>query len=228
MPTEQDRNSRQLETMGRLSEAVAHDINNLLSGVLGYSELLLEENTADSLKPLITELMNSGKRMADLVRLLLVFRKSDYNPEKLNLNQLISSLKKYMQHIIGFSVTADISLQPELWLINSDPAFTKQIFLSIAAEAREHILPTGRFVIETRNISIPDHSTAVPVIDAGRYVRVAAGLPAAPTADLPAESGMIVADPGLANAVRRCGGYLFCAEQPSQGFRIQIYFPAMG
>jgi two-component system cell cycle sensor histidine kinase/response regulator CckA len=227
MLSEQMSNSRQLETMGRLSEMVAHDINNLLSGVLGYSELLLEENASTHLKPLIEELMNSGRRIAGLVRLLLVFRKSEYNPEKLDLNQSIWDLKKYIHHIIGSKIGFDVSLQPELWPVNSDPSYIKRLFLSIAAEAREMVSEDWRFTIETRNISVPDHTIPGLSIDSGRYVRITAGaLVQLRFPGLPSTGRTILRDSDLPAIVRQGGGYFLDTDQSGQGFAVQIYLPA--
>ena len=87
MPIDQElRHSRQLQMMGQLSEAVAHEMNNQLSGVLGYSELLLEESLADPLIPHVEEIMKAGKRLASLAHLLLIFREHEYRPEHFDIN----------------------------------------------------------------------------------------------------------------------------------------------
>jgi two-component system, cell cycle sensor histidine kinase and response regulator CckA len=227
MQSEQLRDSRKLQTMGRLSEAVAHDVNNLLSGILGYSELLLDENTADHLKPLIEEIAKSGKRIAALIRLLLVFRKSDYSPEKLDLNQLINNLEKYLHHIIGSQITFDVSLQPELWPVRSDPSYIKRLLLSIAADMQEIIPKDGQFAVETRNVTVPDHSMAAVPIDSGRYVRITAGTSVQISfPGLLSPGKTLLGNSEISGIVRLCGGQMFDVVQSGEDFALQIYLPA--
>jgi len=217
---------KHLETIGRLSESVAHDINNLLSGVLGYSELLLEETPADHLKPLIDEILKAGKRIASLTQLLLVFRKSDYKPEYLDLNEPITQLQKFIPQIIGTRTNCTISLQPGLWSVEADPVHVIRMILLIASAVRETMIDPGQFSLETTNSPEPQNSAGSAILSAGRYVRLAAAASARNNADRPESEEEVGGNPDLEEIVRLCGGQLLCRRRPGTEFSIQIHFPA--
>jgi signal transduction histidine kinase len=219
--------SKHLEMIGRLSESVAHDVNNLLSGVLGYSELLLEETQADHLKPFIEEIMKAGKRIASLTRLLLVFRKSDYKPESLDLNEQITELQKYIPPVIGSGTTVATSLQPGLWPVEADPTHIKRMIFMITATVRDLMPEPGRLALETKNISVPGNVTDAVILDPGRYVRITVEASAQnPAAHFGSRRETVLGNPDLCETVRSCGGHLFGGEKPGNGFAAEIYLPA--
>jgi len=146
------RRSRQLEAIGKLSPAVAHDINNLLSGILGYSQIVLTDPAVGYLKPHVAEIEKAGKRIASLVRILQVFRhRSVYSPETLNLNNVIQEMEKYFPLIIGSHIDFCSFKDPELWPVRTDLAQIRQALISLAIDMPD-VLPHGGAVsLETRN-----------------------------------------------------------------------------
>ncbi len=91
-----------LEAYRKLSGSVTHDINNLLSSILGYSELLRMDISDANLRSSVDEIRTAGKRIASLTQLLSAFTdKYIYRPELLDLNEEISALKKYCADILG-------------------------------------------------------------------------------------------------------------------------------
>jgi two-component system cell cycle sensor histidine kinase/response regulator CckA len=158
------RRSRQLEAIGKLSPAVAHDINNLLSGILGYSQIVLTDPAVGYLKPHVAEIEKAGKRIASLVRILQVFRhRSVYRPETLNLNNVIQEMEKYFPLIIGPQIDFCSVKDPELWSVRADLAQIRQALISLAIDMPD-ILPQGGAVsLETRNFpGIPVPSRKIP------------------------------------------------------------------
>lgn len=148
------RHSRQLEAIAKLSPAVAHDINNLLSGILGYSQIILTDPAVGYLKPYAVEIEKAGKRIASLVRILQVFRHRSFNrPETLNLNNIIQEMEKYLPLIVGPRIDFCFIKDPELWPVNVDLAQIRQALITLAIDMLD-VLPQGGAVsLETRNFS---------------------------------------------------------------------------
>ena len=71
--------SPQLEILGKLAPAIAHDINNLLSGILGYSQVIISDPSAGGLKSCAEEIEKAGKRISGLVRFLQIFNQRQLN-----------------------------------------------------------------------------------------------------------------------------------------------------
>jgi len=218
--------SKHLETIGALSEAVAHDINNLLSGVLGYSELLLEETPSDHLKPFIEEILKAGKRISSLTRLLLLFRKSEYKAEHLDINELITELQRYIPTVIGSNALFATSLQPELWAVEADPTYIQRMILLITATVRETMSGPGQFALETKNIPVPGNPADPVILDPGRYVRIAAEASAKNSfTHVETKKEEILENSDLCEVVRLCCGHLR-GRRSGNELAIRVYLPA--
>jgi len=165
--------SQKMELVGRLAGGVAHDFNNMLQTILGYSELSLAK--VEATNPVHDELLEIRKaamRSADLTRQLLAFaRKQTANPKVLDLNDTVAGMLKMLQRLIGEDI--DLAWLPghSLWPVKIDPSQLDQILANLAVNARDAIADTGKITIETENVSLDsaycaDHPEALP----GEYV----------------------------------------------------------
>jgi hypothetical protein len=219
--------ARQMQIIGKLSQAVAHDINNLLAGIVGYAEIMQEES-ASNLKPHIEEIRKASRRISSLTRLLLIFRNCDYIADTLDLNNLILELQKYIPILIGPKIRFRASLQPELWAVKVDPIQIKRLLMIMAADLPSRVADSGNFEIKTQNISLPDISINAISLDPGRYVRMTAmisyGIPAAyPTLTREAYLDYL----GISDIAKLCGGHAFYIDQSKESSSIDIYLPAV-
>jgi hypothetical protein len=143
-----------LEAIGKLSPVVAHDINNLLSGILGYSQIMLSDPAAGNLKPYIEEIEIAGKRIAALARILQVFnQKQIHHAELLDLNLMVQEIEKFIPPIIGPEIHFISIKEPRLWLVR-DKARIRRQFLALAIDAQDMLSQGGTLTLETRNSEI--------------------------------------------------------------------------
>lgn len=166
---------RQMEAVGRLSGPIAHDINNLLSGILGYSELLLNEPTIKHLKPYIQEISNAGRRIAKLARILLIFsRKYAGYSEELNLNNAIEEIEPLVPYVLGPNIRFSTIKGSELWPVRADSSKIKQALITVAIDMREIMPDGGRFTLETRNHTAVQNRNQAGPGASGHYVQITA------------------------------------------------------
>jgi two-component system, cell cycle sensor histidine kinase and response regulator CckA len=164
---------RQLDALRRLSDTIAHDINNLLSGISGYSELLLMELPAEHLKSPIMEIKSAGKRISSLIQLLSAFGgRYTCHPEILDLEEVILSTKGFLAHLLEKTVALQLVKSSGLWRVRTDLAKIKQALIILAIEAK-YLMPEGGILnISTQNHSCTPESAEEIGIDSGRYVRI--------------------------------------------------------
>lgn len=180
--TEQEQIERQLqraqkmEAIGTLAGGVAHDLNNILSGLVSYPELLLMDIPKDSsLRDPILTIKKSGERAAACVQdLLTLARRGVPVTEVLNLNNLISdylrgpeleSLKFYHP-----AVRIETKLDPDLLNIYGSPVHLSKTIMNLVSNAAEAIKDSGRIQISTRNIYIDRPMRGYDRVQEGSYV----------------------------------------------------------
>ena len=165
--------AQKMESVGRLAGGVAHDFNNMLQTILGYSDLSLAQIEATSpVHEGLLEIRKAAMRSADLTRQLLAFaRKQTASPKILDLNDTVSGMLKMLQRLIGEDI--DLAWLPghSLWPVKIDPSQLDQILANLAVNARDAIADTGKITIETGNVSLDtaycaDHPESLP----GEYV----------------------------------------------------------
>ena len=182
--TEQEREKLQtqliqahkMESVGRLAGGVAHDFNNMLGVIIGYTDLSLQQLHATS--PLyneLTEIKRAAERSAALTRQLLAFaRKQTISPVVLNLNDAITNMLKILRRLIGEDIDLDWQPGANLDAVNIDPTQVDQILANLCANARDAIVSAGKVTIETQNITVDEaYADASTEIVPGSYVLLA-------------------------------------------------------
>ena len=134
-----------MEAIGRLAGGVAHDFNNILTAILGYSELIL--NSMDKDNPLyhkVGEIRKAGKRASSLTKQMLAFsRKQVVQHKLLNLNDTINDMVDMLKRIIGENVKLTLKLHEGLDYVMSDPGQIEQIIMNLAVNAKDAIPSLG-------------------------------------------------------------------------------------
>ncbi len=150
--------AQKLEAVGRLAGGVAHDFNNILSIIIGYSEMILEKVTSDN--PFYRDLnviKDAAYRSADLTRQLLAFaRKQTINPKVLDLNEAAFGILKMLRRLIGEDIELGWFPGLDLWPVRIDPGQVDQILANLAVNARDAIEGVGRLTIETANVTLEE------------------------------------------------------------------------
>jgi PAS domain S-box-containing protein len=146
--------AQKMESVGRLAGGVAHDYNNMLSVILGYTELaLMEVPTSAPLHDKLRQIQNAAKRSADITRQLLAFaRKQTISPKIVDINATIESTFNMLRHLIGEDI--EISWHPgsKLSPVKVDPSQIEQILVNLCVNSRDAIGGVGKIVIETRAV----------------------------------------------------------------------------
>jgi two-component system, cell cycle sensor histidine kinase and response regulator CckA len=150
------RQAERLESVGRLAGGVAHDFDNLLTGVLLYCDLLLA-----AIEPLhrarkyAEEIRKAGLQASALVRqLLAIARPTSSPPRLLSLNEIAESMRNLLVRLIGENIELKFELDPTLGLINMDPTQAQQILLNLVLNARDAMPRGGQIAVETRNCRV--------------------------------------------------------------------------
>ncbi len=167
--------SQKMESVGRLAGGVAHDFNNMLSVVLGHSELALDRLTpGDPLYSDLLEIRKAGERSADLTRQLLAFaRLQTVDPRIIDLNDTAAGMLKMLQRLIGEDVDLVWIPGPSLWPVRMDAAQIDQVLANLCVNARDAIEGVGRITIETGNVTLDEASCAGrPGFRPGEFVRL--------------------------------------------------------
>lgn len=144
--------SQKLETVGRLAGGVAHDFNNILTVVTGYSELAIHKLEAkDPLRGFLEEILKAARRSADLIDQLLAFaRKQEINPRQIDLNTHLANMLKMLRHLLGENIELDWQPSETRLQVKIDPVQLEQILINLCVNARDAIEDTGKITIETK------------------------------------------------------------------------------
>jgi two-component system cell cycle sensor histidine kinase/response regulator CckA len=167
---EQLRQSQKLEAVGRLAGGVAHDFNNMLTAIGGYTSFALERAPAGSpLRSDLDEVRKATERAALLTRQLLAFsRKQVLQPEVLDLNTIVAELESMLRPLLGEEVRLTTRLDPALGAIEADPGQLQQVVMNLVVNARDAMPAGGPISIETANADIEEAGDGT--IEPGSYV----------------------------------------------------------
>ena len=164
--------AQKMEAIGQLAGGVAHDFNNILGAMIMQAEVAsaqpgLPDEVAESLQ----EMRSAAERAASLTRQLLLFsRKQVMQPRDLDLNDVVTSLAKMLQRIIGEDIRLQLHLHPGPLTIRADAGMVEQVLMNLAVNARDAMPEGGRLLIDTAEATI-DAEAARLQADAspGRY-----------------------------------------------------------
>ncbi len=237
---EQLRQATKMEAIGRLAGGVAHDFNNMLTAIRGYSELLLADLPAnDRRRHQAEEILKAAERAASLTQQLLAFsRRQVIQPKTVDLNALLTNLMGMLRRVIGEDIRLVTRLEPGLWPVTADPGQLEQVVLNLAVNARDAMPQGGVLTIETANVreepsSGGGHAAGGPGavqltvrdtgsgMDAGTLARIFE--PFFTTKELGRGTGL-----GLATVygiVEQSGGTITADSAPARGTTFAIRFP---
>ncbi len=165
--------AQKLETVGRLAGGIAHDYNNLLTTVLGYTGFLLERHLpGDPERDDLEEILRAGERAAHLTEQLLAFgRQQILAPRLVDVNVAVAGAARLLGTLLGPGIDLVTHQAGELGLVVADPGCLDQILMNLAANARDAMPGGGRLTIETGNVDITaDDEPAHPGVPPGAYV----------------------------------------------------------
>jgi PAS domain S-box-containing protein len=170
---EQLRHAQKMEAVGQLAGGVAHDFNNFLQAINGYTELAIKHLPAKSKASAnLEKVAEAGGKAADLVNQLLAFsRRQVMKSEVLDLNQVITNLTKMVGRIIGEHIHLHFQPNADVATVFGDRVMVDQILMNLCVNARDAMPEGGQLTIETRTIrlNLPETSAGT-LLDPGMYV----------------------------------------------------------
>lgn len=175
---DQLRQSQRLESIGQLTGGVAHDVNNLLTVILGNAELISDVLGEDHpLHPLADMITMAAKRRAELTQRLLAFaRRQILEPKPVNVNELVNQMKDLLQRTLGEHIHIECLASPEIWIALVDPTQLENALLNLCLNARDAMAYRGQLTIETANILLDQDyiaNNANAEVPAGEYIMIA-------------------------------------------------------
>lgn len=143
--------AQKMEAVGRLAGGVAHDFNNILTSILGYSQIIKMKLPDDHpLKEKAENIYTSGLKAAALTRQLLTFsRKQAMEMRVVNLNLIIKDMGKMLKRLIGEDIEIDLKVDGPVGNISGDPGQLEQILMNLAVNARDAMPCGGLLTVET-------------------------------------------------------------------------------
>ncbi len=238
---EQLHQSQRMESVGRLAGGVAHDLNNLLSPIVGYGEMLMAGAVEkEAIKETLGEIVHAGMRARDLVHQLLAFsRKQPLEFKIIDLNALVRNFEKLLRRTIREDVAIHVDLSEPLPTIKGDAGQLEQVLMNLAVNAQDAMPDGGAFTIGTSPVDLDEsyaaqHNDVIP----GPYVMLAisdsgCGMdaqtrehifePFFTTKERSKGTGL-----GLATVygiVKQHGGNIWVYSEPGRGTTFKVYLP---
>ena len=233
--------SQKMQAIGQLAGGVAHDFNNVLTAIIGYSDLLLANHrpTDPSFQD-IMQIKQNANRAAGLVRQLLAFsRRQTLRPQTLQLNDVLSELQMLLRRLVGETMQLDVVYCRDLWLVKADLNQFEQVIVNLVVNARDAMSDGGKITLRTRNfpssecadlkdmaivsadyvlVEVQDTGHGIPV-----EVRAKIFEPFFTTKEVGKGTGL-----GLSmvyGIIKQTGGYVFCDSEPGAGATFRILLP---
>jgi two-component system cell cycle sensor histidine kinase/response regulator CckA len=233
--------AQKMEAVGRLAGGIAHDFNNFLTLILGYTELLEEEMSAQSSDSTnVQAIREAANKASALTQKLLAFsRKQHLEPKTINPNKLLEGMQRMLKRLVGENTEIVMKTNSPVGSIHADANQLEQVILNLAVNSKDAMESSGKLIIATENVVFSEGSLKPkPEMLPGRYVMLSisdtgSGMDEATKAHLfepfftTKESGRGTGL-GLATVygiIKQSKGFIYVYSELGKGTTFKLYFP---
>jgi PAS domain S-box-containing protein len=235
--------AQRLESLGMLASGIAHDLNNVLTPIIGIVQLLpLKITNLDPQIQRLLEILNdSAHRGADLVKQILSFTRGiEGKPSNVQIGHLIAETQKIIQETFPKNIDLLVDLPTDLWLASADATLLHQVFLNLCVNARDAMPKGGNLSITAENLEIDENYARMNLdADAGAYVVVTiadTGMGIPPeivdrifdpfftTKDVGKGTGLGLST--VMGVIKSHHGFISVYSEIGKGTRFKVYLPA--
>ena len=240
---EQLRRAERMQAAGRLAGGMAHEVNNMMTGVIGFAEFLLRGLAPeDPRRAEVQEIIRAGSRAADVTRQLLAFtRQQLMHPEVLAINDVVLGLERMLRHSLGENHELELRLGNSLREVRADRGQLEQVLINLILNARDALPARGRVTIATSAAELDaayaeGHGDVG--IPAGAYVLLSVsdtgcGMDPEVQAKIfepffttkPVGQGTGLGLSTVYGIVKQSGGFIWCYSEPRLGSTFKVYLP---
>ena len=235
-----------MQAAGRLAGGVAHEVNNMMTGVIGFSEFLLRSLEAqDPRRAEVAEIIKAGTRAADVTRQLLAFTRQQFlRPEVVPVNGVVQDLEKMLRRVLGEDHVLELALAADAGEIRADRGQLAQVLVNLMLNARDAMPGRGRVTITTRATVLDDRYGANHGgigIPRGEYIQLAVsdtgvGMDREIQARIfepffttkPIGQGTGLGLSTVYGIVKQSDGFVWVYSEPGLGTAFKIYLPRVG
>ncbi len=233
--------AQKMESIGRLAGGVAHDFNNMLTVIIGYTQTaLVQVDPAGNLHKNLQGVLKAAQRSADLTKQLLGFaRKQIIDPRVLDLNHTVETMLNMLRRLIGEDIHLLWKPAGKLQAVKMDPSQLDQILANLCVNAKDAIAGVGKITIETDMKTFDtDYCKKNPGFSPGEFVLLAvsddgSGMeketvnnlfePFFTTKDVGQGTGLGLAT--IYGIVKQNHGFIKVYSEPGHGTTFHIYLP---
>jgi len=233
--------AQKMEVVGQLAGGVAHDFNNVLAVIMGYSDLLMQDlGDNHGLQSYVEEIRHAARRASGLTQQLLIFsRKETVQPVELNLNEVINSMEKMLSQLINENIELTVLAQDRIGRIKADSGYVGQVLMNLVVNARDAMPEGGKLTIRTSVVTLDDeyartHAGAQPgpyvmlsVSDTGVGMtdevkeRISEAFFTTKAAGKGTGLGLVTCQ----TILRQSGGHIQVTSEVGRGTTFQVFFP---
>jgi len=238
---DQLRQAQKMEAIGRLAGGIAHDINNALTAIAGYSELALGAVAADHpARADVEEIRRAAERAGSVTRQLLAFsRKQLIEPRLFDVNDTVAAMARLLSRLVGADVTVRTQLGTDLRPVVGDPGQLEQAIVNLALNARDAMPSGGEVSLVTSLVAVDEEMARRNVpMPPGEYVHLAVsdtghGMTAETQARIfepffttkPAGKGTGLGLSMVYGTLKQIGGFVFVSSELGRGTTFNLYIP---
>ena len=233
--------AQRLAAVGRLAGGVAHDLNNFMTVILGFADIVIADMPADSPhRRDLDEIVGAAERAAALTRQLLAFgRRQVLMPVVVSVNRIVADMENMLRRLLGEGVDLVVRLAADLGNVSADVTQIEQVLLNLCANARDAMPDGGGLVITTANVELDEEYASVHAgSQPGSYVVLSVtdtgcGMDAQTQARI-FEPFFSTKAPGKGTGlglattygiVKQSGGSIWVYSEPGRGTTFRIYLP---